>query len=384
MLRATEPGPLTGAAGQEDERVVGALPPPPEVGFTGESTTLLWRPPTAAPPRPEPARHPLLCVAAYATAGPAERSKPEDRLSRVLRRLRQQLPALRGAKPIERPAPPAVELGSRVGHPLVLVVAGGKGGSGRTTLAIELASALMGGNSSSRWRILVVDADSAQPDMDLKLGTTDLEVDRFPNARIDRVLLNLPELADGRLHIESLVWTDPRTGVRALLAPEHAGRTEGIGREHLDYLFTHMLAPAFDAVVVDAGQLIDCTPSPLMAPAKFWLGLADTVLVPLRPSAAHVRAALQSVRLVEGWGVATERSRLVMGVERSEAAIALELQRGLGDHVVVRWPWVADTAKRAAPRHRPLIETDRRYAEAMAALLPDLASAVRGRELRCR
>lgn len=217
-------------------------------------------------------------------------------------------------------------------------------------------------------RVLLVDADAAQPDIDLKLGAGVLDEDQHPDARLDRILLQLPELAERRVHLDSLVWIDQHSGLRVLLAP---GRSLEIGREHLDYLYTYSLAPAFDAIVVDVGRLPE---SPEVA-ASFWLGMADVVLVPLRPTASHARAAVEGMLNLERLGVSTERCRLMMGVDREETAVAVEWQRRLDQFVTLRWPWVVEVARRAAALHRPLIEVDGRFAQSVTSLLPAVAAA---------
>jgi hypothetical protein len=195
-----------------------------------------------------------------------------------------------------------------------------------------------------------------------------------PNARIDRLLRHLPELADKRVSLDSLLWIDRQSGVRALFAPQRPGE---IGREHLDYLYNYMVAPAFDAIVVDAGQLLDSSIGSLEEPVVFWLGLADTILIPLRPTDSHARAAVTGVSLLERMGIQAERCRLIMGVDKAEASAAAQWQRELSDFVVLRWPWVADVAQKATAIHRALSTTDKRFAASIASLLPDLAATRR-------
>ncbi|MGA7173834.1 MAG: hypothetical protein WBZ07_07035 [Candidatus Dormiibacterota bacterium] len=210
--------------------------------------------------------------------------------------------------------------------------------------------------------------------MDIQLGVADLDSDRCPSSRIDRILLQLPELADRRVHLDSVLWVHPQSGVRALLAPD---RRAEIGREHLDYLYTYLLAPAFDAIVVDAGQASE---SPARQPsdtAGFWLTIADSVLVPLRPTLSHARAAIESARAFERWGVNGQRHRLVLGVARSESSAADLCQRLLSEFVVVRWRWSREVAHQAGFAHRSLANGDRRFQQSIASLLPALASARR-------
>lgn len=358
--------------GEDRERT--PPPPPPEAPLSGRGATLLWRSPQVTSTRTQPARHPLLCIAAASTMSPhLRRSRLTwwPQLFEALTRLR------------ERSSPPASQLGGspiatsptvRPGEPLVVVVGGGRGGAGRTTLAVEVATALASSASGAARRVLLVDADPVHSDLDVKLGVADLDSDRCPSARIDRVLLQLPELTDRRLHLDSLLWVHPQTGVRALLAPD---RRAEIGREHLDYLYSYILAPAFDAIVVDTGPALDISAWHLARPSAFWLALASSILIPLRPTLSDARSAMEGVHLFERLGVPMQRCRLVMGVTRAESATASICQRWLSDFEVVRWPWVPDVAHRAGVDHRPLAQFDRRFEQSIASLLPDIAGGRR-------
>jgi len=358
----------------EEEFGSTVLPPPPEVHASGNGSTLLWRAPSATRPRTELARHPLLCIAAGSSASPGlprSRVPWPPRFLVTLLRARAGSPASVATRGTGEPA---AESRVQRGHPVVVVVAGGSGGTGRTTLAVEVATALAAAVPGGARRVLLVDADAVHPDLDLKLGIADLDSDRCPNARIDRLLLQLPELADKRVHLDSLLWVDPQSGVRALLAPERAVE---IGREQLDYLYTYIVAPAFDAIVVDAGPAVDIPTGPLAGSAAFWLALADAILVPLRPTLSNARSAMEGIRLFDRTGVPMERCRLVMGVDRAEASTAAIWQRRLSEFVVVRWPWAGDLARQASLAHRPLSACDRRFAQSIASLLPDLAAVRR-------
>jgi|GEM_PF-4621773 len=169
-----------------------------------------------------------------------------------------------------------------------------------------------------------------------------------------------------------MLWVSGESGVRALFAPRHV---EHVGREHLDYLYTYLLAPAFDAIVVDAGNLLDTSSQLVPQSVVFWLGLADTILIPVRPTESHARAAVTGVGVLERMGIDVQKCRLMMGVARSEGAAAAQWQAQLGDFVVLRWPWVAEVARKAAPLYRTLSATDKQFAASLASLLPELTAA---------
>jgi hypothetical protein len=221
-------------------------------------------------------------------------------------------------------------------------------------------------------RVLLVDADPFQPDLELKLGAAGMTSAWGPNASIDRILQQLPELADRRVSLDSLLWVNRESGVRALFAPRNL---DHIGREHLDYLYTYLVAPAFDAIVVDAGNLANSSTRSMPQPPAFWLGLADTILIPLRPTESHARAAVTGVGVLERMGIDVQRCRLMMGVAKFESAAAAQWQAQLNEFVVLRWPWVADVDRKATPFHRALSATDKQFAASLASLLPELTAA---------
>jgi MinD-like ATPase involved in chromosome partitioning or flagellar assembly len=346
--------------------------PPPEVPASGRSASLIWQPPDNAERRAFPARHPLLAIASTPTRKISQPRPHGHFLIHVLE------PILH-SRSRAQPAPVFAEDGRRSpegkrsqGDPLVIVAAGGRGGTGRTTLANEVASAMAGASDGSAWRVLLVDADPFQPDLELKLGASDVDSAWGSSAGIDRILQQLPELADQRVSLDSLLWVGRESGVRALFAPRHVDR---VGREHLDYLYTYLVTPAFDAVVVDVGNLLDCSGTSMPQPVVFWLGLADTILIPLRPTESHARAAVTGVGVLGRMGIDVQRCRLIMGVARSEAAEAVQWQAQLSEFVVLRWPWVADVARKATSSHRTLSAIDRHFAASLASLLPDLTAA---------
>jgi hypothetical protein len=134
--------------------------------------------------------------------------------------------------------------------------------------------------------------------------------------------------------------------------------------------------------VVDAGPLLDTSSGQKQDPAAFWLGLAGTILIPLRPTDSHARAAVNGLSLLERTGIEVQRCRLIMGVDKSEVGAAAHWQSLLSDFVVLRWPWVADVARKSASQHRSLSATDQRFSASIAALLPELTTTRHFESLR--
>lgn len=368
MLGSANPDPRRGQGPRDGGWSAPFLPPPPEVG-SANGSALLWTAPPVCRKQSVPARHPLLWVAS------ASAPLPNHLPRRFLRRTSLVRAALtiganfrRGGSDLRTESSPAGATTDR-GYPVVVAVAGGRGGSGRTRLAIEVAAVLAASDFGEARRVLLVDADSSHPDLDLQLGATDWDSDHRPSARSDRIFLQFPELADHRISLDSLLWVDSRSRLRALLAPDRFG---AVSREQLDYLYTYFLRPAFDVIVVDTGPDCDGPASQVVASA-YWLAMANLVLLPLRPSVSGARAVVEGVRSLEEAGISKDHCRLVMGVSRNEKSEAAGCQRRLGDYVMVRWPWAPELAHRATVDRRPMSERNHDFAKSVAALLPEVA-----------
>jgi len=263
--------------------------------------------------------------------------------------------------------------GPSAAKPLVVMVVGGRGGSGRSNLALDVAwgiSAEAGGRHT-----LLVDADELNPGLDLRLGAAAADLDRLPAARLDQVLLRLPELAAGRLRLESLLWAHPRRSLRALLAAWPGREPPSIGPEHLDYLLRYLLQPTFDVVVVDGGP----RPGAPGSQARFWSSRAHLFLLPLRPWEADVRATERTLQSLESeFAVGRDRCRGVVTLGPGESLRGLRRQPLL--HGLELWPrpWAERSATLAEARHVPVAEIDRKVAAATAGLTRDLWSAAIG------
>jgi hypothetical protein len=221
-------------------------------------------------------------------------------------------------------------------------------------------------------RVLLVDANRLNSDLDIRLGVADPERDQLPSARVDQLLLRLPELAERRVRLQSLLWSHSTRPLSALLGPAYAAPDSAVGPEHLDYLFRYMLAPAFDLIVVDAGLLC----GEVGAQARFWLGQAHRLLLPMRPAGSDRRIVARSLRVVEeSYGVGRERCRTVVGLERGQSSRQLALGPELDGIGIHTRPWVPQIAMMAEVRHVPMAELDRRLAASTRDLLPDLMAA---------
>jgi cellulose biosynthesis protein BcsQ len=253
-----------------------------------------------------------------------------------------------------------------------VVVAGGKGGSGATFLALDIGWAAADPGQSEPLRVLLVDANHLNSDLDLRLGVADPDRDQFPSARVDQLLLRLPDLAERRVRLQSMLWNHSTRPLSALLGPAHEAANSAVGPEHLDYLFRYLLAPSFDLIVVDAGLLC----GQVGTQARFWLGQAHRLLLPMRPALTDRRMVARSLRVVEeSYDVGRERCRAVVGLERGQGSRQLALGPELDGIGIHTRPWVPQIAMMAEVRHVPMAELDRRVAASTRDLLPDIFAA---------
>ncbi|MGH7610225.1 MAG: hypothetical protein ACREOD_09910 [Candidatus Dormibacteria bacterium] len=258
---------------------------------------------------------------------------------------------------------------------MVVVVAAGRGGSGHTELALNLATILRLGAGDDEAQVLLVDSDRTCPGVDLRLGAANLDQDRASEARLDRVMARLAELAERRLQLNSLLWEQPGTGIRALLAPARYELCQSVGSEHLDYLLTYFLAPTFDAIVVDLGSIPYISEDATLPWAHFWLRTAQTVLIPTLPRMGHLRSARESEERLRRIGV--NRVRFIVAEPAGSGGFELA-QRYLGEGRVAGQPWLPASVTEAVRTFRSLVEVDQTAARAIHALVPDLVAPVRG------
>ena len=358
--------------GWEQAQPGSAIPPPPEVSV---QSAIPWCLPTPAHIQRELPRHPLLCLVDHTDEVPGARGHDPSgiwrRFAGPLLRLQSAAETSRTRASV-RTVATAKSPGRPMERPLVVVVTGGKGGSGGTSLALDIGWVAADPGRPEPLRVLLVDANHLNPDLDLRLGAADLERDQLPSARVDQLLLRLPELAERTVHLQSLLWSHSTRPLSALLGPSASAAYSAVGPEHLDYLFKYLLAPAFDVIVVDAGLLS----GDVRAQVRFWLRLAHRVLLPMRPAGPDRRMVAGSLRIVEeSCGVGRDRCRAVVGLEAGQSSRRLVLGPGLDGIGLHTRPWVPRSALMAEVRHVPLAELDKKVAASVSDLLPDLLAA---------
>ncbi len=307
---------------------------------------------TADPPGGEGGAHPShrLRVAGNSLAAGLMRRRSLSRPSAPNTRAPEMSPRLSGG----------------LGAPLVVWVVGGRGGSGRTALAMDLAWAF--GQEEDR-RVLLVDADAVSPDIDMALGAVEAGRDLGSCARVDQVIRRLAELQEGRVGLGSCLWAPERASFHCLLAPLMEAGHQIVRREHLDYLMDHFLTPRFDVIVVDAGPI---TVPPSLS-LRFWADWATFALIPTRTGASDLRAALRAVTFLEGEAGLTRDSCCAvsltepgMSARRLRAELSAE---GIDLHTR---RWTQRGASLARARQLPMAAVDRSMAGPISALVEQL------------
>lgn len=355
---------LTAGAGGESLRwsLHPVVPAPPEA----PGPALSWRQAEYLDPDRPLTRHPLLLVAEQPVAegrgGGSARGLNHQWLAGLLNPKRKSSnsdrPRLAGTAAASRGAVPFAP-----GNPLVVLVVGGKGGCGRTTFAIDLADAFC--HVDDVRQVLLVDADGVEPDIDVRVGAFVAGRDLMPSARLDELVLRFAELHEGRLRIESCLWSCPGLGFQTLLAPRAAAGHVGLGREHLDYLWEHFLAPSFDVVIVDGGP---ATPAPALM-LQFFAERATRALVPIRSSEGHLRSCRRTLAAIgPEAGLGRGSWLAVVGTDSHQVARSLQTQLGAEGMELEAVPWAAAKSALAESRHLPRGAVDRGVREAFLGL----------------
>lgn len=236
----------------------------------------------------------------------------------------------------------------------IITVSGAKGGVGKTTLATNLAVALVRSGQSA----VLVDADDTFGDAadSLALHGERTVIDALRDFDSERPDTLRPYL------------THHENGLAVLAAPSSPFDWRGLQPERLESLL-RTLARQYDAVVVDtASTMSDVSIATLSA--------ASVVLWVTTPEYASVHDSLQAFQALRSISRLDDRLRIVLNTASSEIEVRPDsIEQALGAPIF--WTVPYDRAvRRFAQAGRSLVETDARSAAAAAVI--ELAEAVGG------
>lgn len=199
----------------------------------------------------------------------------------------------------------------RRGRGRVIAVMAGKGGSGKTVVATNLAIAM--GLLSDPERVAIVDAD-------LQFGDVALMLQVDPIRTIDDVIGQLDSMTDARLEAALLRH---ESGLRVLPAPLLPVRTGEISAKSVVQVVDR-LRHLYDTIIVDTGPVFDDGLITILENADAVVSVVDMDL----PSVKNGKVALDALRQT---GFPMERITLVVNRVNSKARLDLvELERSLG------------------------------------------------------
>ena len=223
------------------------------------------------------------------------------------------------AMPPPATPPPSTRSESQVAEPIVdrsgpgrvIAVMAGKGGSGKTITATNLAIAI--GLRADPERVAIVDAD-------LQFGDVALLLQIDPVRTLDDVVDEIDQMSDERLDAALLRH---ESGIRVLPAPLHPGRADEIDAKSV-VAVVDRLRSMFDTVIVDTGPVFDDGLVMLLERADQVVTIVDMDL----PSVKNTKIVLDSLRRLE---FDMDRIRLVVNRSNSKARLdVVELERSLG------------------------------------------------------
>jgi len=198
-----------------------------------------------------------------------------------------------------------------MGEGRVIVVVAGKGGSGKSVIATNLALALT---------LAVGEGAVGMVDADLLFGDVALLLQMDPVHTLAEVAAQVDDLSEARLDAFLLRH---ESGLRVLPAPSHPAAADGVAPKAVVQVVEKMRC-LYRYVVVDTGGVLDNVVLTL-------LDHADDVIVVVDMDLPSVKNAKVVLGILRAGGYPMERLRLVVNRINAKARFDLaELERSLG------------------------------------------------------
>lgn len=238
----------------------------------------------------------------------------------------------------------------------LFVLFGGKGGIGKTTVAVNLATAIA---QESKQRVALVD-------LDVQMGDVALMLSVVPDHSIVDAAFSADRLEPEFL--QSLLYTD-RTGVRLLPAPVSPEESAEITAAQIGQVLD-ALVRTFDYVVVDTAPVLNDINLTALQRATLILLLSTPELPSLK------RTKISLGLLLKAWSFPEERIKLLINYPYTHNGVMLSDMESTLDYPIF-WKIPYDpTVAQSVKAGRPCVESkpNARFSRNMS----DLARAVCG------
>jgi pilus assembly protein CpaE len=241
---------------------------------------------------------------------------------------------------------------------LVLAVYSGKGGTGVTTICVNLASLLA---TEHHLKVVAVDMDLQYGDLASMVTTPD----EFPSLT-DIVVAPVDEL-DGDFVATATVQVPG--GFKLIASPPRPELSELVTAPHVTRLIS-ILRERFDMIIVDCG-------GHLADPTTAVTDVADLILLVTAATTPSLKDLRLALALFEQLGVPAVRLRVILNHPDEHADFSdAEVVTSIGHAVAVSLPHDSRTAVMAIDSGEPFVFT--RPKSALAAGLRKLAAQVGG------
>lgn len=212
---------------------------------------------------------------------------------------------------------------------------GPKGGTGKTTLAVNVAVGL---RQRTGRRVALVDADFSFGDIHLLL-----------NIRPEHTILDYVEhIRDADADYVRSVMERHESGLRVLPAPMQPEHAELVRAEHLKPLLDH-LSRNFDFVVIDCATSYDDRTLTL-------LDLADVIMVVTTPEVGPLHNTVRFLALAQALGYSRDKIKIILNRADSDVGItADDAAASLGHGVAFKVPSRGRQMALAANMGQPFI-----------------------------
>jgi pilus assembly protein CpaE len=218
----------------------------------------------------------------------------------------------------------------------LLVLFGGKGGIGKTTLAVNLATAIA---MESKQRVALVD-------LDVQMGDIALMLSVVPERSVVDAALSADRLEPEFL--QSLLYTD-RTGIRVLPAPATPEESAEITAPQVGQVLDALMR-TFDYVVVDTAPALNDINLTALQKATLILLLTTPELPSLK------RTKISLGLLLRAWNFGEERIKLIVNYPYTHNGVMLsDMESTLDYPIFWKIPYDGSVAQ-SVKAGRPCVE----------------------------